>query len=167
MPRLYETGMQQAAIREATVQDLPAILDLWCEFMDLHADLDEHFRRAEDGTDRFRIYLESRIEEKDSQLLVADIKSTVVGYALGRIQEYPRVLKDRRHGRITDLAVQTKSRRQGIGSSLYESLVDWFRSREIQRVEISVVPSNKAAKSFWVGKGFYIFHASLARDLLQ
>lgn len=155
--------MPALTLHDAQQADVETVLPLWRELMDRHADLDSHFRRAADGDERFAEYLGLRIADEESRVVLAKRQGETVGYALGVTQLLPRILQARYIGRITDLAVRTDCQRQGVGSALVEELTQWFGSREITRIEVSVVPTNRAAEAFWSKHGFYIFQKSLAR----
>ena len=59
-------------IRDATQHDLPALMDLWKEFMDHHQAVEPHYTRAPEGHLRWAEWLEKKLEDPDSCLLVAD-----------------------------------------------------------------------------------------------
>jgi GNAT superfamily N-acetyltransferase len=50
--------------------------------------------------------------------------------------------------------VHSKLRRQGIGSSLYKGLLDWFASNHINEIQIATEVNNDVAKAFWNDHGF-------------
>lgn len=150
----------ETAIRPAVDTDIPLILPLWCEMMDLHAALDSRFARAGDGDRRFGNYLGDLLSKDDTHLIVAETNETIVGYALGLERDLPRLFRETRYGSITDLAVRGDCRGHGVGTTLYNELCNRFRHRGIRRIELNLVPANRSAERFWSAKGFRPFMES-------
>jgi ribosomal protein S18 acetylase RimI-like enzyme len=45
-------------------------------------------------------------------------------------------------------------RRRGIGTQLLEKTLDWFKSRNIDMIELDVAAANQLGYSFWGEHGF-------------
>jgi GNAT superfamily N-acetyltransferase len=45
-------------------------------------------------------------------------------------------------------------RRQGLGQLLLDQLLEWARSRRVERVELQYIDGNEAAEQFWSKLGF-------------
>lgn len=71
----------------------------------------------------------------------------IAGYALG-------VLTNSTDARVMSLGVRKAYRRQGIGRSLMEELLDVFRDKDISNVELEVRVSNTAAQDLYESLGF-------------
>ena len=101
----------------ATESLVPQIVEVWKEFMDYHKNIDPHLARREDGHVNFENYLRNLMKSEDAQLVVALDKDRVVGYCLALINKNPPVVKREIYGYISDIAVQSDYRRQGIGGA--------------------------------------------------
>jgi len=145
---------QEPVIRTATVQDVPEILRLWKQLMDMHEALDQFFALSEDGQTNFVKFLQGQISNQNAYVLVAQVGYELVGYSLAAKYEYPPVLTTRRYAEIHDLFVVDDHRGKGIGRRLIEETVNHFFQEGITRVEIRQAVSNTIAEAFWTRMGF-------------
>ena len=140
--------------RLASPNDILEITDLWSEGMAVHATLDPRFPLVADAEERFKAYLEEVLKDRNALLLVAEAAPRVVGYCLARVSQHPAVFSKQAYGYINDLFVEAGHRRKGIGKGLFEATTSRLRERGIQAFEVSVVPTNGMASSFWRKLGF-------------
>lgn len=145
-----ETGY---TVRTATPADVPAILDLWDEMMQLHAGLDARFLLKPDGRESFGAALHEWLVAEHIVILVADAGSELIGFGIGLDRENPPVFLPERSGYVTDMAVTASWRRGGVGRALYAGLVQWFQSRGLSTVRLSVAHHNPVSQAFWRAMG--------------
>jgi GNAT superfamily N-acetyltransferase len=141
-------------IREALAADIPAIVDVWWEFMMFHANVNPTFTPTPEGRESFSTHLGQQVESKNSLLLVADSSGAIIGYCLAGMAERPPVLLNRDYGMIDDLAVTGDMRRRGVGEALLKATESWFENRGVRRVELQVVTANEVASRFWAKMGY-------------
>lgn len=141
-------------IRKAKQNDVKRITDLWCEFMDFHEQYDSIYKRAKHGQIEFMKFLKERISDRNSLVLIAKEGKNTCGYLLAKIESKPSVFSERRHGVIFDLAIEQYSRRKGLGEKLYQESIRWFKSKKINRIELSVATTNPISTKFWTKIGF-------------
>ena len=148
----------------ATDKHIPGIIELWKEYMDFHKDIDPYLSRGEDGHIKFENQLRDLMKSEDTLLLVALDKGHVIGYSLC-LNPRTLVLKSETYGFISDMVVQSNYRRQGIGEQMLAKIYEWFESRNIDRIELTVVAKNQVGYSFWRKHGFkdYIHRLYLDR----
>ena len=151
-------------ITEATDNHIPEILEIWKELMDFHKDIDPRFARSENGHLSFDKHLRDVIGSEDTQVLVALDKSHVVGYSIAEMGKYPPVFERQTYGLISDMAVKSNYRRQGIGEQMLAKIYKWFESRNIDRIELSVAARNQVGYSFWKKHGFQDYMHRLYLD---
>ena len=151
-------------IREARPSDRVGVGELFKEMFDFHGQRDPHFTRKESAHQIFSHWFVEQIEEKDASALVAEVDGKVVGYALGILRQHPRVFARRAYGEINDIAVSSEYQRCGIGQALFERLQQWFKSREIERLETRVAASNEVSSSFWRKMGFKPYLETLVKE---
>ena len=144
----------QVNIREAVMEDVPAIVEIWKELMDFHKELDAIFSRSAAGHERFAEFLTSNIEKEDSCVLVATDEGHLVGYCQTTISKYPPVLIKEKYVEIFDMAVTEKYQRQGIGRMFIDALRRCYADKDVDRIELKYLTSNKAAEGFWTKMGF-------------
>ncbi len=156
-----------ASIRKAVPEDTAAIVEIWKEFMDFHAQRDRHFTRSVDGPRRFADFISGRIVHNASCVVVAERADQVVGYCLAVVSRYPPVFRYNTYGTISDLAVNAAYRRQGIGEALVEYACTWFAECEIARIELRVATTNEVSTAFWRKMGFRPYVEILYKECVK
>ncbi|OHB78602.1 MAG: hypothetical protein A2Z25_20465 [Planctomycetes bacterium RBG_16_55_9] len=144
----------QIVVREATCQDIPAIVRLGEELLDFHKDIDPVFARAAKGGDVFAQLIEGNIRSETACVYVAVVNNQIVGYCQGMLEKYPPVLMATDYGHILDVMVTAKSRRTGAGEKMVRALRDWFCLKGVHRIEVRRLISNEIASRFWRKMGF-------------
>jgi len=133
---------------------IPQIIEVWKEFMDYHRKLDSFFSRRDDGHLNFEKYINELMKSNEAQVLVALDEGNVVGYSIALLQYYPPVFKHRVYGVINDLAIKETHRRRGIGEQILSRMYKWFKSHDLDRIELRVSINNPIGYSFWKKHGF-------------
>lgn len=134
-------------------------MELWKALVDHHREIDTFFTRRDKAHINFTSFLTELLDSKESKIFIAISEGKVVGYLIAKIDLFPPIYVMERYGDIYDLIVESSYRRRSIGSELVKLAVEWFRSQKIERIEISVHPSNSSGYSFWKTLGFQeIFH---------
>jgi ribosomal protein S18 acetylase RimI-like enzyme len=146
--------MADMRVRQATLKDMEAVLDLWQEMMGYHARLDPRFRPAADGRELFREVLQEWMVDETCRILVAEDDGQVVGYIIGRLAENPAVFKQRYLGHVSDICVAPDRRRTGVGRKLFGFLRKWFRGKGLTVAQLNVAALNPVSQAFWREMGF-------------
>lgn len=94
------------------------------------------------------------IESDDAKIFVAFEDDQIIGYTVPKIDQYSPVYLLEKHGSIYDMFVSLEHRRRGIGKKLWEEALRWFKGLGLERVELSIVPTNPESSSFWKKQGF-------------
>ena len=76
-------------MRHANEDDVPRVIELWIEMLDIHKALDTVFTRHEDGHIAFEKFLRDNLASDDAAIIVAEDDGRVVGYTMARIQPAP------------------------------------------------------------------------------
>jgi len=138
----------------ATESHIPEIVEIWKEFMDFHSEIDPYFARNEEGHSKFEDWVKDLMKSDIALVLVALDHSQVVAYSLSQINKRPPLFKEIDYGYIYDLAVKSEYRRKGIGEKMLGEILGWFKSHQIDRIELMVLAKNQVALSFWEKHGF-------------
>ncbi len=144
----------QVIIRNAKVSDINTIVEMQGNLADYHRKLDKYFRPGKEISKSFRKYLKVLMKKKNAKVLVAEYESKVVGYTIGKIEKSKVSIVPKKIGKITDLFILPEHRNKGIGKALVSELIQWFKKRKIEYVEIGVHSKNKLALTFWKKHGF-------------
>ena len=102
----------------------------------------------------WRRFTRSHIGHKDRLCLVAELDRAAVGFLLGAILARPRVFEHRLYGHIYDLFVDPARRNRGVGESLVQEALAWFRSRRVEKVDLYTYARNEMGLRFWKKMGF-------------
>ena len=147
----------ETIVRLASVDDVESIGSMWDEFMVYLRAINEDYWEVRNGRSEFVDYLASVLDSADVRIVVAESeKGETVGFALGLIDTLPEWFGSRRIGLIRYVAVSADVREQGIGQSLVDHLIAWYRSVGIERVELYVL-AGLPAEGFWSRQGFKPF----------
>jgi GNAT superfamily N-acetyltransferase len=144
---------------------IPAVVDLWKEFMDYHSRLEPSFKRGRNGHKAFKKFIESSFGSRKLQLLVATLHNRVIGYALLGILMRPAIFDDRPYGMIHDAFVREEYRRAGVGKVLLDESINWFAGKGVIDVDLFVMSKNKVGCSFWKKAGFREFVKRMRLEL--
>ena len=144
----------QINVREAVENEISAMVELWKEMMDLHAERDQLFTRKATGHEGWIEFITGHISKEDSYVLVAECDGQIVGHCLAFITESPPVITTKQYGLFQDLAVTSNYRRCGIGEELVNKVLTWFAEYGMKRIEVKVSVHNELSTAFWRKMGF-------------
>ncbi len=144
------TSKQRIDVRRATPGDAAALLDL-----KLRLDQETTFMMFEPGERRssieaVRAEIEERLASANSTLIVAAHEGCLAGY----VEASGGVFNRTRHSAVVVAGVRTHYAGQGLGTRLFQALVDWADAAGIVRLELTVMTDNAAAIGLYEKFGF-------------
>jgi len=145
------THVDDIVIRSARISDGDAIGDLWEQLVLFHQQLDESLPMAiEEGGKLYADRIIDRLNDTQTQVLVAEANGQVIGFVLGVIIDLvPEMFVQQIGGFLADIYVHEDYRRRGIGQKLVDELLDWYRSKGVSYLELYVATKNNNAREFW------------------
>jgi ribosomal protein S18 acetylase RimI-like enzyme len=144
---------------------IPEIIELFKEFMEFHKKIDPRFPLSKYATKEFEKHLRELMKSEDSRILVAIDNEHVIGFMTARIATYTPLWEREKYGAIDTLAVTAGYRRMRVGEQMLYKIYQWFRSQQIDRVEVAVAAANEVGYPFWRKHGFKEFIHRLYYDL--
>jgi ribosomal protein S18 acetylase RimI-like enzyme len=141
-------------IREAKREDVKDIESLSGKLLDFHLQLDEYYRLRPNLENGSHKYFEDLVTSEDSVVFVAEDNGAIIGYLAGKIEERSPVFEVDKRGWIDSAYLLEEYRGQEIGKKLTQRMLEWFKEREIEYVEISVDSRNKLGVKVWSSLGF-------------
>ncbi|MDQ3672211.1 MAG: GNAT family N-acetyltransferase [Actinomycetota bacterium] len=129
-------------VRRATPEDFDAIARLWREF-DHEIPPPTHEGPADPDKELAEI---REILESEIAFVALDDDEKPVGFALAR-ERAPGF------GTLTDLFVDREDRRSGVGTDLMREVLNAFRERGIEQIDLEVVAANAGARSLYARWG--------------
>jgi GNAT superfamily N-acetyltransferase len=109
--------------------------------------------------ERFSIQLETILADRASALLVAEIRSGVIGYVAASV--HPTLYANGHVGWIEELVVEPTQRRGGVGRLLVSAAESWIEAQH----GVMVALATRRAEDFWLAIG-YEESATYLRKLL-
>jgi ribosomal protein S18 acetylase RimI-like enzyme len=107
-------------------------------------DYDRHLREDVKG------YM--KLDPKKAIIFVAEDKK-LIGYIYGRVDERPKKVLNK-VGIIDDWFVEKSYRGIGIGEMLWDKLMEWFKNKKCNCLELDVFTTNKHAIDIYHRLGF-------------
>ena len=153
-------------IIRAEEKHITSIGQLWWEFIIFHQNIDPIDTPIENSIPHYQEnHLKRFMKSEDSFVLVALDEGQAIGFSLSYISEPPPGLKRGKFGYIDEMAVTESYRRQGIGVKMVTEILKWFKSKNINRVELGTAAQNVVANSFWQQQGFAPCRYTLYKEI--
>ena len=144
-------------IRRADIGDIPRILDLLSQVLEVHAAGRPDLFKS--GTTKYsRSELAAIISDDERPIFVGESDGIVHGYAFCIFQRHDndRNTPDYTTLYIDDLCVDEKSRGNRIGRSLYEYVLKFAKEQGCYNVTLNVWTCNESAMKFYEKCGLSI-----------
>ncbi len=153
-------------VRPAALHDYPSIAAIARESQDLHAQAYPTILQPE--TPGFaEDHVRQLIEGEQSAVYVAEEDERVLGYVFLRVYQagFLDIIKPHTVAEISDIAVTVAERGKGIGHALFEVSREWARSRNAERLELTVWEFNRAARAFYERHGMQVLNRTMSLPL--
>ena len=139
-------------VRLATIEDLEVISGMNSSLFRHDFEFDQYLLVNWPTGKEGQAYFRARIIDDDKVCLIVESGSNVLGYLAGSI-----MTDSTRNGLVASLDnmfVQTESRRQGLGASLFVEFKAWAQAKNADRISVSAYSDNKRALGFYKSNGF-------------
>lgn len=153
-------------IRKATIDDFSAIAPIARESQELHAQAHPTIF-ANDTPGFSEDYLRQLVENEQSDAFVAEENRHIVGYAFLHVQRlsYLDIFQPQIVALISDIAVTAPLRGKGIGQLLFAAALEWAKSHNADRLELTVWEFNKKAIAFYERNGMQTLARTMSLPL--
>jgi GNAT superfamily N-acetyltransferase len=143
-------------ISEAIIDDYEGLLELYAELDEFHrSNHPELFIRPEKAY-RAIEYIDDLINSNDKMLVIAEEGSKIIGLAecfIANSAVFP-IIKKRKWVQLDSIAVRQGYQHQNVGSLLLNEVVQWAKSKKINRIELKTYAFNQNAARFYSKNGF-------------
>ena len=155
--------MINSLIQEARDSDLVEIQVLYNQIDEQHHKALPNIFKPTQEIERPNAYIRSILEKDNAYYLVARVQNKVVGlvHIETRKTEHP-LINPHKYGHISDIIVDSKWKRNGIGKQLIKESHEWFRKNGITEVNLTVFSFNKEAILFYQSLGYFDKHVTMA-----
>ncbi|MCK4260003.1 MAG: GNAT family N-acetyltransferase [Halanaerobiales bacterium] len=153
-------------IRQATLNDIDGLLELWDEFTYyLQKKELDFFHRKENARVIYREMLKIFLKNHKCLVLVVVDKENLVGYHITSIRYPSEVFLQEPYGHISDLYLKSDYRGKGLGRKLLEHSRNWLREKGILRLDVKTFTDNQGGVDFWQRNGFNTYEVAFKCNL--
>jgi ribosomal protein S18 acetylase RimI-like enzyme len=152
--------MGKVTIRKATLSDIPVLLKFEQGVIQTERPFDTTLK---DDTHYYD--LEALIHSPESELLVAELDSTIIGSGYARIEKAKHYLKHPLHAYLGFMYVDPAHRGKGINKIIIEALAEWTKTKNITEMRLDVYCNNEMAIKAYEKVGFGKHMVSMRRGL--
>jgi ribosomal protein S18 acetylase RimI-like enzyme len=145
------------AIREATNNDIEALIRCHARFMDHHTAVDKRFSLKPGAEDKWSEQISEAVNNTDSLVLVADDKGFIAGCAYVIIKAGAPDFGHDETGYLCDVYVYPDYRRKGIARSFLTAAKKWLIEKDIHTIEANWSVYSSEAQKTWSALGFNPF----------
>lgn len=137
-------------IRTAKIKDLPVLLDFEQKIIETERPMDPTLKEGQ-----ISYYdIESYIKADHTEVVVAEVNKRIVGSGYGQIRTRKEYFKQNQYGYIGFMFVKESFRGQGISQEILKYLYNWFTSKNIEEVHLTVYDKNPRAIKAYEKAGF-------------
>jgi len=141
-------------IREATIEDVPKMVELWLELMNFHKDHHLVFLAKENAEPLIEEDIQIRIENPKCCFFLAFFEDQLAGFISCSVRIVQNIMVYNKRGYVAETVVSQEFRGQGIGALLFERAQEWFEKKGADHIELQVSLKNSSAMNFWGNQGF-------------
>jgi GNAT superfamily N-acetyltransferase len=153
-------------ICNATEKHFPEFVAMWIDFMKYHEKMDPYFAINEDAAKNYGKYIHTSLSSENSLILVAlDETDHVIGRAVCQVDVYPPIFMQEKYIHLWEMDVKEEFRGRGVGSALYQRVLEWCKDKHIKRIELEVQPKNSLGSRLWTEYEFKDFLHKMYIDL--
>lgn len=144
-------------IRLASIRDIKGINRLLFQVQKVHSDIRPDLFK--DGGKKYNDYeLEEIVKNSETPIFVCELDNKIVGYAFCVVINHHNETSFCNHKTIyiDDLCVDEKTRHEGIGTALYEYVLEYAKSIGCYNLTLNVWEGNDSAMDFYKGRDMKI-----------
>ena len=140
-------------VRKASNEDIPAISELYREqFREMSKLIPDFIKEGEQNTE----FLEKTVSDENSDILVYENESTVIGFILLQVKTRPDFdfMLPGKYCYIMDVIVTENLRGKGFGTALMNAAKDWAKEHNCNFINLDVLVNNHGAINLYKKLGF-------------
>jgi GNAT superfamily N-acetyltransferase len=152
-------------VREASVRDLDAVLELRLALLREHPDHPIYGRLRTDVTARARELFATQLRSQTETIYLAERDGAVVGI-LRCVESIGSPLLDpARYAYVSSVYVRPDARRHGVLRALMHAADGWARARGLDQMRLHNVAGSPSAEGAWSALGFQVVEQVRVRSL--
>ncbi len=138
-------------IRTARLEDLPILLDFEQKLIEAERPMDVTLKQ----TEKISYYsIEDYIKAVHTEVVVAEIDGEIVGSGYGQIRDRKEFFQQKQLGYIGFMYVKEEHRGKGVSQAVIQYLYDWFTTKGLEEIRLTVYDKNPRAIRAYEKAGF-------------
>ncbi|MBG6131237.1 ribosomal protein S18 acetylase RimI-like enzyme [Aquimarina sp. EL_43] len=138
-------------IRTAIIEDLPILLDFEQKIIEAERPMDPTLIQDK----KISYYsVKDYILSDHTEVVVAEIEGEIVGSGYGQIRDRKNFFKQKQLGYIGFMYVKDQHRGKGVSQKIIKYLCDWFASKNLEEIRLTVYDQNPRAIRAYEKVGF-------------
>lgn len=167
LPRVADDGAGATRVREATTQDLDAVVALRLALLREHPDHPVYGRLKPDVGARARELYRVQLRSPSESIFLAEREGDVVGILRCVESTGSPLLEPARYTYISSVYVRMEHRRRGVLHSLLAAAERWSMARGIDQMRLHNVAGSPDAEGAWAALGFAVVEQVRVRAVLR
>ncbi|MCJ7740279.1 GNAT family N-acetyltransferase [Candidatus Microgenomates bacterium] len=155
--------------REAIIDDLPQLVALGRQLLEMHLSYDPEYYLLEDNFDElFGNWIKGEFDKPNSLLMVAEEtepEKKIIGFISGFIKYLYPWFRTKNVGHIGYLIVDPTFRQKGVGKTLSQAADNWFKAKNVSYIEVYTDEKNQIGQIVWDNYGFLPFKKFLRKKI--
>ena len=153
------------SVREATVRDLNAVLELRLSLLREHPDHPIYGRLRTDVTPRARELFSTQLRSPGESIFLAEYDGVVAGILRCVESTGSPLLEPSRYTYVSSVYVRPELRRRGVLRSLLAAAERWSRARGLDQMRLHNVAGSPTAEAAWSALGFEVVEQVRVRQV--
>lgn len=151
----FHKPMPTLTYRTATEQDLPTLAAFYTKLNNFFYTVGYRLPQPQNVGEVWLSTFQRTIG-RFSQVYVAELDGEIVGFMLCRLKRVAAHMGGVLVGELSDMWIEDKARRMGIGDKLSRLALNWLRENGAHSVEIQVLRDNEASWQLYQRMGFQL-----------
>ena len=152
-------------VRQATVRDLEAVMELRLALLREHPDHPIYGRLRRDVSGRARELFATQLRSTSEAIYLAETERVVAGILRCVESTGSPLLDPARYAYVSSVYVRPELRRRGVLRDLLRSADAWARSRGLEQMRLHNVAGSDSAEGAWTALGFEVVEQVRIRRL--
>ncbi|MBQ0736412.1 GNAT family N-acetyltransferase [Aquimarina celericrescens] len=138
-------------VRPANIEDLPTLLDFEQKIIEAERPMDPTLIQDK----KISYYsVSDYIQSDHTEVVVAEINGEIAGSGYGQVRDRLDYFKQKQLGYIGFMYVKEEHRGKGVSQAIIKYLCNWFESKDLEEIRLTVYEKNPRAIRAYEKAGF-------------
>jgi len=155
-------------IRKAKRSEYGMVFELFMKYVEFERGLEAnkgHLLGTEEHREKYKDFFQGLVKKRAHRVFVAEEDGGFVGFIYGSVMKRPPVYVKPHLGYMQGLWVEPEHRRKGYGGNLVDTLIEWFKGKDIETFECGVTIGNEESVGLVESRGFSTYLRKLYLEL--